>query len=331
VTYYRGGKVPLSEKTARTYSLNAGWRNRRSGEGEKKTIGGWFKRKEKPRTSPELQVRTFYRPGRTTFEGTPSYSPKKKAWVPSLPAMGGMKWLFRAAGFLLLVATVAWSRQKTTALLQDVSGMRLAKVSVEGNHYLTAEDITQAAGLPVGENMFKLDLKEAEDKIEKLDWTNRVFIERRLPSSILISVRERKPMALLDNGALYGVDREGRVLPPAVALAGEDLPLISGLPVKADAVGTTAMAESLDPALDFFQFLRKKDPVLAADVSEVNLSEPGALKVTFIDGIQATFAPPVTEAELRRMALVLSDLNGKGKRAGTMDFRYNDMVLVKTR
>ena len=33
---------------------------------------------------------------------------------------------------------------------------------------------------------------------------------------------------------------------------------------------------------------------------------------------------------MRRMALVLSDLNRKEKRAGTMDFRYRDMVLVKT-
>jgi hypothetical protein len=91
------------------------------------------------------------------------------------------------------------------------------------------------------------------------------------------------------------------------------------------------MAESLKPALDFFAFLKKHDGVLAADVSEVNLSEGDSLKVTFIDGIQASFEPPVSETELRRMALVLSDLNQKQKRAGAMDFRYRDMVLVKTR
>jgi hypothetical protein len=28
---------------------------------------------------------------------------------------------------------------------------------------------------------------------------------------------------------------------------------------------------------------------------------------------------------------VISDLSQKGKRTGTMDFRYRDMVLVKTR
>ena len=111
----------------------------------------------------------------------------------------------------------------------------------------------------------------------------------------------------------------------------EDLPLISGVPCPADAVGTTAMAASPEAGPGFFRIPRKRDPVLAQDVSEVNLSEPDSLKVTFIDGLQAIFDPPVEETELRRMALVLSDLNEKGKRAGTMDFRYRDMVLVKTR
>jgi cell division septal protein FtsQ len=147
----------------------------------------------------------------------------------------------------------------------------------------------------------------------------------------VISVRERKPLALLDNAVLYGVDRDGRLLSTSPSLLTEDLPLISGVAIQVDAVGTTAMAESLRPALDFFAFLEKKDPVLAQDVSEVNLSEAGSLKVTFIDGIQTVFDIPVRELDLKRMTLVLSDLNGKGKRAGSMDFRYRDMVLVKTR
>jgi len=70
---------------------------------------------------------------------------------------------------------------------------------------------------------------------------------------------------------------------------------------------------------------------LAQDVSEVNLAEPGCLKVTFIDGVVARFNPLVTEDELRHMALVLGDLNLKGKKAASLDFRYKDEVLVRTR
>ncbi len=226
---------------------------------------------------------------------------------------------------------VVWSKSKATALLQDMAGLKLSRVLVQGNHYLTEEQVIQRAALPLGENMFKLNLEEAAQKVRELDWVARVYLERRLPQTILISIVERKPVALLDSGALYGMDRGGRVFSPSDVLLKEDLPLISGMKVEADSMGTTRMAEAVKPALDFLDFIRQRDPVLAQDVSELGLGEPDSLKVTFIDGITAVFNPQVTERELRRMALVLSDLSQRRKKAGTMDFRYRDMVLVKTR
>jgi cell division protein FtsQ len=334
--YYRGSRVPLTEKSPRfstagtsSYSLRF-----RAPKEEKKNGGffeKWAGKKGGTAKVPEKKTYAFYRPGRTQVDDTPAFSDRKRAWVPKTTVLSGASWVLKCAGVVLLMVLVVWSKNKTTALLQDVAGLKLEKVTVDGNHYLTEDEIVKAAALPLGESMFKLDLNGALEKVKGLDWVDRVFIERRLPRSIVISVRERKPAALLDRGELYGVDNEGRVLPSAPALLREDLPLISGLSASTEALGTTKTAEALKPALEAIAFLQKKDPVLAQDISEINLSEAGSVKVTFIDGIQATFAPPIGEEDLRRMALVLSDLNGKGKRAAAMDFRYRDMVLVKTR
>jgi cell division protein FtsQ len=336
--YYRGSRVPLSEKTPRFHtagmSSSVRFRSSRNAgreKGERPLFLKLFTKKEKPVVRQEQKAYAFYRPGVTSVEDTPGFSKKERSWVVQAPSLKSTMWVLKLAGLVLLVLALIWSKNKTTAVLQDVAGLKLEKVTVEGNHYLSEDEIVKTGALPLGESMFKLDLDEASERVRNMDWVERVFVERRLPRTILISVRERKPIALLDNGSLYGVDREGRVLSPAPALLQEDLPLISGMPLVADAVGTTAMAQSLAPALDFFSFLQKKDPVMAQDVSEVNLSEPDSIKVTFIDGIQAIFNPPVNEGELKRMALVMSDLNEKGKHAGAMDFRYRDMVLVKTR
>jgi cell division septal protein FtsQ len=243
----------------------------------------------------------------------------------------GFRVAFRVAALVFLAGTLVWSKNRTVSLLQDLAGLKLEKVTVEGNRYLSEDEVVRTMALPTGESMFKLDLKGAADKVKRMDWVERVFIERRLPRSILVSIKERQPVALLERGEIYGVDREGRVLPAAPLLLREDLPLISGLALSTDAVGTTREAESLRPALDFLAFLRKKDPALAQDVSEVNLSEEDSLKVTFMDGLQARFNPPVSEGELKRMALVVSDLQERGRKAATMDFRYRDLVLVKPR
>ncbi len=334
--YYRGSRVPLSEKSPRfhTAGVSYGIRFRNvmtEKKAEKSFFLRWAEEKEKPVGTGSRKAYAFYRPGVTAVDDTPAFSERKRTWVPKASALSGATWILKLAGVVLLMVVVVWSKNKTTALLQDVAGLRLEKVTVDGNHYLSEDEIVKTAALPLGESMFKLDLNGALKKVKGMGWVDRVFIERRLPRSIVISVRERKPVALLDNGSLYGVDAEGRILPSSPAILREDLPLISGLSANTEAEGTTQSAEALGPALDVLSSIQKKDSVLAQDVSEVNLSEPGSLKVTFIDGIQATFDPPVQESDLRRMALVLSDLSGKGKRAATLDFRYRDMVLVKTR
>jgi cell division septal protein FtsQ len=357
--HYQGSKVPLSEKNSRFQS--AGIPARRTWGSHYSVMNSRVEKKEekkfslkmlltdsKPEVKPVGTNYSFYRPGATAAmfpeEGfglgkifgarngsEKSVSSAGKKWkTPDIP-WDVLKFLRWSAVVVLLALAGWWSKGRVVGALQDSSNLKLSKVMVEGAHYLTQDEVLQTANLDTGDGMFKMDLSQLSQNLKKLSWVDQVFIERRLPSSILISIRERKPVALLDNGSLYGVDKEGRILSPSDALINQDLPLISGVSFGADAVGTTQTAQILKPALDFFNFMAKKDDVLAHDVSEVNLSEPESLKVTFINGTQVTFNTMVSDTDLKRMALVLGDLNEKGKKASTMDFRYRDMAFVRTR
>jgi cell division protein FtsQ len=357
--HYQGSKVPLSEKNDRFKSAGIPsrrvWGNsytamasRRVQPEEKKFSLKMFA--SKPELKPVTTNYAFYRPGATpvadlpvvkespkkSFWGvgkldTPSFSEKENHWKMPAVSTHSFKPLIWITIIMLLLMAGWWGQRKATGALQDAAGLKLGKVILEGAHYLTQEEIMKTIGLTPGASMFKISLEELNQKLSRLSWVDRVFVERRLPSSILISIRERKPVALLDNGLIYGVDKDGRVLDHSDALMNEDLPLISGLHFGADAIGTTQAAQALKPALDFFTFMGKKDAVLAHDVSEVNISDPESLKVTFINGTQVSFNTTVSEVDLKRMALVLADLNEKGKKAGTMDFRYRDMAFVRTR
>ncbi|HVM32370.1 MAG TPA: FtsQ-type POTRA domain-containing protein [bacterium] len=337
--YYRGSRVSLSEKESRFHHSvePRTWRQRAA---EEKPREKMFRlslrlvRRPKEKPAPEERVaHGFYRPSRLTQPAGAGTVERPAVRPLALPpfvrrlALPALK-IGLVAG---LLGALVWSKVRTTDMLQQMSGLTLSKISVEGTHYLNEGEVIQAAQAPLGENMFKLDLSAISAQVGRLSWVKRVFVERRLPKALLISVEEREPAALLDHGDLYGVDAEGRVLAPSPALSGKDLPLVSGVDFTPDALGTTQAAASLKPALDFLAFLRKQDGALAQDVSEVNLGEPGCLKVTFIDGVTMRFNPQVTPEELRHMALVLGDLNLKGKKAASLDFRYKDEVLVRTR
>jgi cell division protein FtsQ len=361
--HYQGSKVPLSEKKSGFKSagipLRGHWgsryatvASRHEKKEEKKFSLRMFVSSSKPEVKPVGANYAFYRPGATTVSELPvkdkaegekrnfwgkrsldtaSFSKTEKTWSMPNPSSSGLKPVILATVVILLIVGGFWVKQRAVGALQNSEGLKLAKVMIEGEHYLTEDEVSRTANLSLGSSMFKLDLEDLNQKLKKLSWVDRVFVERRLPSSILISIRERKPVALLDNGSLYGVDKEGRILSPSEALLNQDLPLISGIRFSADAVGTTQNAQALKPALAFFTFMAKKDGVLAHDVSEVNLSEPESLKVTFINGAEVTFNTLVSDADLKRMALVLGDLNVKGKKAGTRGYRYRAMVLVISR
>jgi cell division protein FtsQ len=338
--YYRGSRVSLSESQPRFYNSEPRtWRERAAREKPKEKmfrLSLKLVRKPKPkRESAAVEERVlhgFYRPSRLTQNVSAGAAAAERGGVRFPPFLGKLWMPALKIGLVAgLLGALVWSKVKTTDLLQQMSGLTLAKISVEGTHYLSEDQVAQAAKAPLGENMFKLDLSAISSQVGSLSWVKRVFVERRLPKSLLISVVERKPAALLDHGDLYAVDNEGRILSPSQALSGVDLPLLSGLDFTPDAVGTTRAAARLKPALDFLAFLQKQDGSMAQDVSEVNLGEPGCLKVTFIDGVTMRFNPVVTPEELRHMALVLGDLNLKGKKAASLDFRYKDEVLVRTR
>jgi cell division protein FtsQ len=355
--FYRGTKVPLKGGGVRLY-LDV--RDQKSdARKERNFLFPWIKSRDQKESRRRRlkKVDGFYRPGVTTQVGrfhcqedrpstetssrifsrarslgnSQAFGEKNRARIFKKPAGRGARWAFRLGGLALLLTVLFWSKERTTAVLQDIAGIRLEKVNVEGNRFLSEEEVVKAAALPAGENMFRLDLEKAGENIKALSWVERVFIERRLPRSVLVSIKERQPVALLDNGLLFGLDVQGRVLPASNELMREDLPLVSGVSFPVESVGTTLAAQAVRPALDFLDFLKKQDAAMAQDVSEINLSEADSLKVTFIDGVQVLFTPPVSETELKRMALVLADLNQKGKRAGTVDFRYRDIALVKTR
>lgn len=335
--YYRGKNVPLSEKGKAPWARDLAPHAVPS----RRTVGRTFELKMSwPGQASEttVPVSAFYRsPGvvhgavRTTSAA--GFSKERGSGFGASGRSGRGLWRFAMRGVLVLAlaGTVVWVKSRVTETLQNAAGLKLAQVKVTGNRYLAASEILEAAALPVGENMYKLDLKAAQARVKALGWVDRVYLERRLPRSLVVAVRERRPVALLDSFLLYGVDREGRILPVSAALAEEDLPLLSGVDVPPDAVGTTRLASTLAEGLAFLAFLGRKDPELARDVSEVDLAEKGTLRVTFLDGVEAKFARQVTETELRRMAAVLADLGGKGRRAASMDFRYRDAVFVRVR
>ena len=148
----------------------------------------------------------------------------------TLSATGGGWWLWRD-GWVNRMAEKAGQ----AALASSVRlGFRVDEVLVVGRLETSAKDLLDAMPFTRGAAILALDLGEAKRRVEALPWVRRATVERMLPSTVLINVEERRPLALWQRGGKFVlIDNEGEVIghtrprryADLLVVVGEDAPL----------------------------------------------------------------------------------------------------------
>jgi cell division septal protein FtsQ len=103
------------------------------------------------------------------------------------------------------------------------------EISSDGR--LTEDRIREYTGLAEGKNLFAVKFEDIEANLEKVAAIESVYLERKLPHTLIVKVKERIPVARINGRQSrrfpFVVDRYGIVLPPRQSAS--TLPLISGI------------------------------------------------------------------------------------------------------
>lgn len=91
---------------------------------------------------------------------------------------------------------------------------KIENIQVVGGTRYAKDDLIDAAGIRLGENLFRLDKKEISEKlIAGHPYIAQVRLQRMLPNSLLLHVTETQPKAAIEVGQAYMlVDAHARVL-----------------------------------------------------------------------------------------------------------------------
>ncbi len=117
--------------------------------------------------------------------------------------------------------------------IQTKSNLRLKKdVLVQGHIRTTVEDIANVVNLTPGMPIFDIDLAEKRDAIMTLPWIRSVVIERLLPDTIIIQVKEKTPIAIWQHKKKYWpidefgetIEDQKTVISNVLLVVGEDAP-----------------------------------------------------------------------------------------------------------
>jgi cell division protein FtsQ len=154
-------------------------------------------------------------------------------------------WLLGCAAIAALLVQMGLTalRHFDTAMLRErlgistaAIGLRVKQVRIEGRA-TTPEPLLRAAiGVAKGSPILGFSVAGAKARIESLSWVQTATVERRLPDTILVVVKERRPFAVWQNqGKFLLVDRDGQAVPDQDIASFSDLPLVVGAGAPASA------------------------------------------------------------------------------------------------
>ena len=148
---------------------------------------------------------------------------REKAPFPSFPFVLAMLFLsLMGYGFF----------QFSSYMINESKMFLLKNIVVKGNKYIKKKEIIKLASVEPNLKLFKVPLQPTAKKILKYPYFEGVSVSRSLPSTIIISVQEREPVAFLVDGNVYMVDQIGKILLKKPGMSSEKLPLITGLSVN---------------------------------------------------------------------------------------------------
>lgn len=193
------------------------------------------------------------------------------------------------------------------------------EISSDGR--LTEDRIREYTGLAEGMNLFETSFGEIEASLAKVPVVESVHLERRLPHTLIVRVKERLPVARIAGKQSrrfpFVVDRHGVVLPPRRSSAG--LPLIKGLDVELR-LGRNAELPDVKTALkiialcDSIGYLRTYVQIESLDVKY-----PDFIDMRLKGGIRVLMPRFSLKAKLQNLATVIKIANGQGRRVKEVD------------
>ena len=241
---------------------------------------------------------------------------------------------------LALLAPTPWLARRGAAKL---AFFHVRKVVVEGTRYLSTDSVLGRLGLDTLNSVWD-DTSPLEARVRALPQVASVSISRKLPGTLVVTVAENLPVALVPGPrGLEPVDSTGVPLPIDPAREALDLPISNqrDVPlirmlgqvrakngvlyrriseVSRDAAGDVVLLVT-STASDTPERARDSAGIPTDSASPIAAVAPGMLRVRARMGVSA--------ARLTDIFPVEFDLRRRGTRAAEIDLRYRDQVIAR--
>jgi cell division protein FtsQ len=214
-------------------------------------------------------------------------------------------------------------------LLATSTYFEVREIEVVGLERVGATELTMAAGIVPGANLFSINPARVQSRLEALPQVKRAQVIRELPNRVTLVIEERVPFALAQAGGLVWVDEDGAVLEDQPRPVSQPLPLISGLSAEELTPGRRTPSDRLRAALVLLRLILRIGGRLPSELSEVDVTRPDAPLLFTLEGIEVRLGSEGWEERLGRLEGLLAQLKNQNEPVESVDLRFQNLVVLR--
>lgn len=221
-------------------------------------------------------------------------------------------------------------------------------IHVHTDGVIPPELLRRWTGVRPGDNLLALDLRRIKRDLELSPLVRSAAVERVLPHTLRLHVRERAPIArarvlrpraegdgvelatcYLDETGFVMMEVGERLRGYQLFPPDQTLPLLVGLQLRELAPGRAADVPALQTALRFLEALRGSPLARQVEVDQIELVGPETLIVTTAEGSVVTLAKRGLAQQLARWHAVLDHSRRTGRLIATLDLSVTNNLPVR--
>ena len=214
-----------------------------------------------------------------------------------------------ATAAIIVIASPWWAR----FIASQLSFFRVRRVEIVGVRYVAPNDILARLRVDTTRSVWD-DPTPLEQRVAAHPQVGSVSIRRKLPGTLVVSVVENMPIAMVSTEKGFLVfDERGRQLPLDPSRVAVDLPIAA----RRDTALFALLAR-----------VRAERPRLFARLSDVTRTSDREVLIHF-EGLPVRAMLDVTPDRLAEIFPVEADLAKRQARVAELDLRFRDQVIAR--
>jgi cell division protein FtsQ len=236
----------------------------------------------------------------------------------------------RATSTLLVLSCLLFLGHGVYVHLLENPSYRVRQVEVRGCEKVGQETLLSLASIEGMPNLFTLPLKDVARRLESHPWIEGVTIRKAFPSKVLIEVKERRPIAIVQLGELYYIDGKGVIFCRAGEGDGYNYPFLTGLNPQALEKDSEGSKRLITKALEVLLVVEEKRGAPLAEVSEIHIEKISGIHcISKTEGLEVKMGWDDFREKVKRLSLIWTDLESRGLKASSIDCSDMNRMVVK--